>query len=51
MSRYTNGNIKSGPVTAVISGNRPLATMQAQTKRFSFYDGRSADLIPACPPR
>ena len=49
MSRYTNGNVKGGPVTAVISGNRPLATMQAQEKRFSFYDGRSADLTTGKP--
>jgi hypothetical protein len=49
MSRYTNGNVKTGPVTAVISGNRPLATMQAQGKRFSFYDGRSADLTSGMP--
>ncbi|WP_461164477.1 phosphatidylinositol-specific phospholipase C/glycerophosphodiester phosphodiesterase family protein [Arthrobacter sp. R4-81] len=49
MSRYTNGTTKTGPVTAVISGNRPLATMQAQEKRFSFYDGRSADLTSGKP--
>ncbi|GGI01948.1 phosphatidylinositol-specific phospholipase C/glycerophosphodiester phosphodiesterase family protein [Arthrobacter liuii] len=49
MSRYTNGNVKTGPVTAVISGNRPLATMQAQTQRFSFYDGRAADLSSGLP--
>ena len=49
MSRYTNGNVKTGPVTAVISGNRPLATMQAQGRRFSFYDGRSADLTSGMP--
>jgi hypothetical protein len=49
MSRYTNGNVKTGPVTAVISGNRPLATMQAQDKRFSFYDGRAGDLTTGKP--
>jgi hypothetical protein len=49
MSSYTNGTTKTGPVTAVISGNRPLATMQAQEKRFSFYDGRSADLTTGKP--
>jgi hypothetical protein len=49
MSRYTNGNIKTGPVTAVVSGNRPLATMQAQQKRYSFYDGRSSDLASGIP--
>lgn len=49
MSRYSHGATKAGPVTAVISGNRPLATMQAQEKRFSFYDGRSADLASGKP--
>jgi glycerophosphoryl diester phosphodiesterase len=49
MSRYSHGTTKTGPVTAVISGNRPLATMQAQEKRFSFYDGRSADLTSGMP--
>ncbi|WP_104045994.1 phosphatidylinositol-specific phospholipase C/glycerophosphodiester phosphodiesterase family protein [Arthrobacter sp. ZGTC412] len=49
MSRYSQGKTKTGPVTAVISGNRPLATMQAQEKRFSFYDGRSADLTSGKP--
>ncbi|GAA1267597.1 phosphatidylinositol-specific phospholipase C/glycerophosphodiester phosphodiesterase family protein [Arthrobacter pascens] len=44
MTRFANGKVTEGPVTAVISGNRPLATMQAAEKRFGFYDGRSADL-------
>jgi Glycerophosphoryl diester phosphodiesterase family len=49
MTRYTNGQVKTGPVTAVVSGNRPLDTMQAQDQRFSFYDGRSADLASRMP--
>ena len=49
MSHYTNGNVRTGPVTAVISGNRPLTTMQAQTQRFSFYDGRDTDLTSGLP--
>lgn len=49
MTRYSNGTTKTGPVTAVISGNRPLATMQAQGKRFGFYDGRSAELTSGMP--
>lgn len=49
MSRYSHGTTKTGPVTAVISGNRPLATMQAQETRFSLYDGRSADLTSGMP--
>jgi glycerophosphoryl diester phosphodiesterase len=49
MTRYANGKVSTGPVTAVISGNRPLATMKAQTKRSSFYDGRSSDLTSGMP--
>lgn len=49
MSRYSQGKTKTGPVTAVISGNRPLATMQAQDQRFGFYDGRAADLTSGMP--
>ena len=33
-----------GPVTAIISGNRPRATMTAQTIRYAAYDGRLEDL-------
>jgi len=49
MTRYAKGRVTEGPVTAVISGNRPLATMQAAEKRFGFYDGRSADLLSGAP--
>lgn len=49
MSRFANGKVTAGPVTAVISGNRPLATMQASDKRFGFFDGRSADLVSGMP--
>lgn len=33
-----------GPVTVIISGNRPRETMRAQNIRHTFYDGRLADL-------
>ncbi|MFD5276116.1 phosphatidylinositol-specific phospholipase C/glycerophosphodiester phosphodiesterase family protein [Pseudarthrobacter sp. NPDC058362] len=49
MTRYVNGTVKPGPVTAVISGNRPLATMQAKDMRFGFYDGRASDLTSGMP--
>lgn len=49
MTRYQNGKVHPGPVVAVISGNRPLATMKAADKRFSFYDGRSTDLNSGMP--
>ncbi|WP_327313257.1 phosphatidylinositol-specific phospholipase C/glycerophosphodiester phosphodiesterase family protein [Streptomyces sp. NBC_01235] len=42
---YAHGRIHSGPVTAVISGDRAArAPMEAQTVRRAFYDGRLADL-------
>ncbi|MGM9470814.1 phosphatidylinositol-specific phospholipase C/glycerophosphodiester phosphodiesterase family protein [Pseudarthrobacter sp. YS3] len=49
MTRYANGKVSEGPVTAVISGNRPLATMAADDKRYGFFDGRSADLASGMP--
>ncbi|SDH31093.1 Glycerophosphoryl diester phosphodiesterase family protein [Lentzea fradiae] len=42
-TRYAFGRVWHGPVTAVVSGNRPRATMEAQRTRFAFYDGRIAD--------
>jgi Glycerophosphoryl diester phosphodiesterase family len=47
--RYIDGNVKDGPVEAVISGNRPLATMAAATERLSFYDGRASNLYSGMP--
>jgi len=35
---------KKGPVTVVVTGNRPRATMLAQPLRLAGYDGRLADL-------
>ncbi|MDR6555775.1 hypothetical protein J2809_000106 [Arthrobacter pascens] len=49
MTRFAKGKVTEGPVTAVISGNRPLIAMQAAEKRFGFYDGRSADLASGMP--
>lgn len=40
---YRHGRVWRGPVTAVVSGNRPRATMEAQRTRFAFYDGRIAN--------
>jgi hypothetical protein len=42
-TKYRFGHVKRGPVTAVVSGNRPRATMEAQRTRFAFYDGRIAN--------
>ncbi len=44
MTRYVGGRVRPGAVTAVISGDRPLAAMQAQRLRFAGYDGRLGDL-------
>lgn len=43
-SRYQNGAVVPGAVTAILSGNRPKASMLAATSRYCFYDGRFADL-------
>jgi hypothetical protein len=42
-TRYTFGHVWRGPVTAVISGDRPRALMEGQRDRLAFYDGRIAD--------
>jgi hypothetical protein len=42
-TKFRSGHVKRGPVTAVVSGNRPRATMEAQRTRVAFYDGRIAD--------
>ncbi|MDQ3790399.1 MAG: phosphatidylinositol-specific phospholipase C/glycerophosphodiester phosphodiesterase family protein [Actinomycetota bacterium] len=46
---YRYGHVRTRAVTAVVSGNRPRATMEAQPTRVAFYDGRianQADLGP-----
>lgn len=48
-TRYVNGFVLPGPVTAVISGDRPRSLMESQRHRVAFYDGRivdSSDLGP-----
>jgi hypothetical protein len=40
---YRYGRVRQGAVTAVVSGNRPRATMTAQPTRVAFYDGRIAN--------
>lgn len=49
LSRVENGALEERPVTAIISGNRPLETMAAQDLRFAFYDGRLSDLTSGIP--
>lgn len=42
-TKFRHGHVRRGPVTAVVSGNRPRATMETQPTRFAFYDGRIAN--------
>jgi hypothetical protein len=49
MTRWTDGRMEERAVTAVISGNRPLAEMTAQRSRVAGYDGRLSDLGSGLP--
>jgi len=40
---FRYGHVRTRAVTAVVSGNRPRATMEAQRTRVAFYDGRIAN--------
>jgi hypothetical protein len=44
LTRVENGQVQSGAVTVVISGNRPQATMAAEASRYAGIDGRLSDL-------
>lgn len=47
---YAHGRVRTGPVTAVVSGDRAArAPMEAQRARSAFYDGRLTDLGTATP--
>ena len=41
---YRDGEIEPGPVTAVVSGNRPREMMMEEDVRYAGYDGRMEDL-------
>ncbi|WP_411083442.1 phosphatidylinositol-specific phospholipase C/glycerophosphodiester phosphodiesterase family protein [Streptomyces sp. cmx-18-6] len=50
LTRCHHGRVRSGAVTAVISGDRAARTpMEAQRTRHAFYDGRLDDLGTAAP--
>jgi hypothetical protein len=49
ITRYQQGATKERAVDAVISGNRDLAFMQSQKKRFAGYDGRLGNLGSGLP--
>ena len=44
LTRFEGNEVAEGPVTAIISGNRPLEMMLAEDVRWAAYDGRLADL-------
>jgi hypothetical protein len=47
---YAHGRVRTGPVTAVISGDRAARLpLEAGTERRAFYDGRLTDLGTAAP--
>ncbi|MER7107191.1 phosphatidylinositol-specific phospholipase C/glycerophosphodiester phosphodiesterase family protein [Streptomyces sp. NPDC000229] len=50
LSSCVNGTVRTGAVTAVVSGDRAArAPMEAQGLRYAFYDGRLDDLGTAAP--
>lgn len=44
LTRFENGMMHEGAVTAIISGNRPREMMKAEPVRWAAYDGRLEDL-------
>lgn len=44
LTRFHDGEVERGAVTAIVSGNRPYELMKEQTLRFAGYDGRLEDL-------
>ncbi|MFJ6852782.1 phosphatidylinositol-specific phospholipase C/glycerophosphodiester phosphodiesterase family protein [Streptomyces sp. NPDC091271] len=50
LTRSVHGRVRTGAVTAVISGDRAARVpMEQQTTRYAFYDGRPEDLGTAAP--
>ncbi len=44
LTRYQDGTVEPGAVSAIVSGNRPRELMEAQELRYAGYDGRMEDL-------
>ncbi|MGE9270023.1 MAG: phosphatidylinositol-specific phospholipase C/glycerophosphodiester phosphodiesterase family protein [Verrucomicrobiales bacterium] len=44
LTKFEQGNIHQGPITVVISGNRPIAEIQTESIRHVAIDGRINDL-------
>ena len=49
LTAFTPTSVEPGAVTAIISGNRPRALMEAEELRYAAYDGRLSDLVAATP--
>jgi hypothetical protein len=50
LTRFAGDSVAPGPVTAVISGERPEGLMRAAPVRFAAFDGRLPDLSRQNPP-
>lgn len=48
-TRYENGTVTEGPVTVVISGEKPTEFIEGQTDRYAFLDGGTGGSIGADP--
>ena len=44
LTTFTDGQLRKRAVRAIVSGSRPRALMESQTKHFAGYDGRLSDL-------
>jgi glycerophosphoryl diester phosphodiesterase len=44
LTRFGPNGVTDGPVTAIVSGNRPRELMAQQRVRYAAYDGRLSDL-------
>ena len=49
LTRFEGESVIEGPVTAIISGNRPRAVMKGEVVRWAAYDGRLSDLGSEAP--
>lgn len=50
LTRFTADSTEPRAITVVLSGNRPTATVAAETERWAGIDGRAPDLTTVPPP-
>ncbi|RRO16147.1 hypothetical protein EIL87_13905 [Saccharopolyspora rhizosphaerae] len=48
-THYDNGTVTEGPVTVVLSGEKPTELVEGQTDRYAFLDGSTGGSIGADP--